>query len=565
MARLVASVGGGCEEGVSPRFVPSLDVSGGGVLLALPTLLAVGLLRATEVYFALPRGYYGMNSIFLLLGFLSLARVPSLEALRYYAPGEWGKLLGLDRAPEVRTLREKVKILSEQGQPVPWSAALCREWLEGSPTEAQTLYVDGHVRVYHGQQTRLPRHYVARQRLCLRASVDYWANAMDGQPFFVVHQDVDPGLVWVLENEIIPRLEREVPNQPTPEALAANPLLHRFTVVFDREGYSPAMMRDLRQSRIACLTYRKWPGDDWPAEEFAEHEVSLIGGETVTMCLAERGVFLGGVVWVREFRRLSESRHQTAIVTTNYQGEMAQLSAAMFARWSQENFFAYMRKHYGLDRIITYDTERIADTTRVVNPEYRRLDGEVRKKVARLTRVTAKFGSMGLDGDIDPARVAKYERKKAELQEEAEHLRGEVEELKAQRKAVKRHILFGDLPETERFERLAVDSKHMIDTVKMIAYRAETAMAHILREKLTRQDDARALLQCIYTTEADLLPDETQGTLTVCLHHMATRMQDEAVEHLMEELNATETVYPGTTLRLVFKSVSSQNPRDQEF
>jgi hypothetical protein len=535
-----------------------LDVACGGVLLALPALLAVGLLRNTERHFSLPRGFYSLFNIFLLLGFMALSRVKTLERLRYEAPGEWGKLLGLDRAPEVRTLREKVKHLAERGQPIPWSASLCQDWMTEAPSQAQTVYVDGHVRVYHGEQTALPPHYVSRQRLCLRASVDYWINAMDGQPFFVVHQDVDPGLIKVLEAEILPRLERDIPRQPSAEELAADPLLHRFTVVFDREGYSPKLFDRMWQRRVACLTYRKRPGDDWPTEEFSEHEVRLVGGEVTTMRLAERGVFLGDVVWVREFRRLTDSGHQTSIVTTVYHGEMPQLSAAMFARWSQENFFAYMREHYGLDKLISYDTEKVPDTTPVVNPEYRRLDGDIRKKNSRLSRVAAQFGGLGLDGDIDPARVETYERKKAGLQEEAEQLRMEIAALKGKRKTVKRHITFGELPEDAKFERLKVSSKHLIDTVKMVAYRSETAMAHTLKEKMSRQDDARALLRSIYTTEADLFPDEKAGTLTVRLHNMASNSQNAAVAHLCEELNATETIYPGTNLRMIYELVSSR-------
>src|SRR5664279_1359899 len=120
MARLAVSVGLGGEKGVAPEFVPSLDVTGGGVLLALPALLAVGLLRHTDRHFTLPRGYYSLFSIFLLLGFMALSRLKSMEKLRYEAPGEWGKLLGLDRVPEVRTLRVKIKHLAEHGQPMPW-------------------------------------------------------------------------------------------------------------------------------------------------------------------------------------------------------------------------------------------------------------------------------------------------------------------------------------------------------------------------------------------------------------------------------------------------------------
>ncbi len=101
------------------------------------------------------------------------------------------------------------------------------------PGAAAVLYVDGHVRVYYGSTKQLPKHYIARQRLCLSATADYWVNA---KPFFVVSQAVDPGLLQVLERDIAPRLENDVPNQPSADQIEADPLLHRFTVVFDREG-----------------------------------------------------------------------------------------------------------------------------------------------------------------------------------------------------------------------------------------------------------------------------------------------------------------------------------------
>ncbi|MGH8568535.1 MAG: putative transposase, partial [Gammaproteobacteria bacterium] len=403
LERLAASLG---QLGaMAPRFEDALDIPKGGVLLALPALLVCGLLRHAGQYFQLPPGFYGLETIFLLLAFMALARLKSIEALRYCAPGEWGKLLGLDRIPEVRTLRAKLKHLAEQGQAFEWSAALCTEWMAATPEEAAVLYVDGHVRVYHGSQTRLPKHYVARERLCLRATADYWVNAMDGQPFFVVSQAVDPGLLQVLEHEIIPRLERDLPREPTPEELAADPLLHRFTVVFDREGYSPAFIARMKQKRIACLTYHKHPGEDWPVEEFLPTEATLPSGEPVTMKLAERGTFLGGEVWVREIRKLTDTGHQTAILSTDYRSETARLAGAMFSRWSQENFFRYMRQHYSLDSLVDYRTETIPETTRVVNPAYRTLDGQVRKKLGILNRKRAEFGALTLEGEIEPLKV----------------------------------------------------------------------------------------------------------------------------------------------------------------
>ena len=549
--RLAASVGE--LDAVVPDFTPALDVPNGGLLCALPALLAVGLLEGVERYLQLPKGYYGLDSLLLLLAFMALARLDSIEALRYKAPGEWGNLLGLDRVPEVRTLRAKIQRLAQEDAPQQWSAALCERWMAAAPEHSGVLYVDGHVRVYNGHQTKLPRHYVARQRLCLRATTDYWVNAMDGQPFFVVNQAVDPGLIQVIEQEIVPRLDQHLPVPVDPELLDNDPLRHRFTLVFDREGYSPDFLQRMKAQRIACLTYHKFPGEDWPEQAFTPSQVCLPSGEVVTMNLAERGTCLSNRLWVRELRKLTDRGHQTAILCTDYRGEVAPLAMAMFARWSQENFFKYAREHFALDRLTDYRTEVISDPLRVVNPDYRHLDGKVRSLTGKLTRRLAKFAAMSLDEPIEPKHVEPFLQRKAVLQEAIENLQRELEALKAKRKETPHHVSVDELPEEARFRRLSTQSKHLIDTLKMIAYRAETAMANSLREHLKRPDEARRLLRALYTTEADLLPDTEAGTLTVRLHHGANVATNQVIEKLCEELNATETVFPRTNLRLVLK------------
>src|SRR5947209_9159023 len=136
------------------EFQTAWDVPQGGVLLALPALLAQGLLRYSPQMYHLPDGFYGIDTIFLLLAFMALARIRSMEQLRYQAPGEWGKVLGLDRIPEVRTLRAKLQLLCRDlGQAMKWNAQLAKEWIARQNDSELYFYCDGHVRVYHGNQT----------------------------------------------------------------------------------------------------------------------------------------------------------------------------------------------------------------------------------------------------------------------------------------------------------------------------------------------------------------------------------------------------------------------------
>jgi hypothetical protein len=565
MERVAAAMG--ALEVAPIIFEAAQDIPHGGVLLALPALLAVGLLRHSSDLYTLPAGFYALSSIFLLLALMALARIPSLEQLRYVAAGEWGNLLGLDRIPEVRTLRLKVKLLcTEEGRAARWNAALAKDWITQDEQQQQqglAFYVDGHVRVYHGDLTKLPRHYVARERLYMRATVDYWINALDGQPFFYVNKEVDHGLVRELREELVPWLEINAPiSEEQKRRMDADPRVPRFTIVFDREGYSPELALALQKRRIAVLTYHRYPEGDWRLEEFQEQAVKLVSGETVRMKLAERGTYLGKRpgLWVREVRKLAPDGHQVSIVSTNFLGDAASQAAALMARWSQENFFKYMREHFGLDALVERGTEQIPATVTVLNPAWREMDRAVRQKNVELKRCKELQNNVSLDQPLSTLLVLQYEQQQGQLQERIEQLTPVLDQLKAQRKAILRQIPVKDLPEQDRFTRLRMERKHFLDTIKMIAYRAETSMAATVREKLTRSDDARALLRQIYSTEVDLIPDFEAKTLTVRLHHLTQAAHDAALTYLCDELTATETPFPGTDLRLVYKVGSAQIP-----
>ena len=262
---------------------------------------------------------------------------------------------------------------------------------------------------------------------------------------------------------------------------------------------------------------------------------------------------------------MSETGHQTSVVSTEYTSEVGQIAGHMFTRWSQENFFRYMMQHYNIDGLMDYQTVLPDETMKVVNPAYRRLEGEIKSKAGKLSRKHAEFGAISLKEALSSKDIATYERKKGEIKEEIDFLERDLAQLKERRKQTPKHIRLGELPESERFQQLAPARKQFIDTIRMIAYRAETAMTLTVRDCLARADDARSLVREIFRTEADLIPNEEEKTLTVRLHHLTNRLSDEAARYLATQLNATETIYPGTNLRLVYKLVSDDNLPGQEF
>jgi hypothetical protein len=551
---VLASVGKLSEAAL--RFERCDDVPGAGVLCAMPTLLAVGLLRGVREFFCWPKGYYPLESVFVALALMALARVRSLEALRYEPPGEWGKLLGLDRIPEVRTLRAKITQLCQPPQaPAQWGSQLAADWMAANATGAGFYYVDGHVRVYHGEVALRPRVYVAREQLCLRASLDYWVNAMDGQPFFVITQDLNERLIQTLQTRIIPRLRAEAPNQPSDQELQANPWRHRFVVVFDREGYSPKFFKDLLQERIAIISYAKRckATEDWPVAEFTQRTVQLINGEKVTFWMAERGVCLSNGLWVREVRHRDERGHQTAILSTNFIDPLEKVAAALFARWCQENFFRYMMEHYALDRVVEYGAEPIPETSLVVNPKRRSLENQIRQERTRLRQDQAQLSAKTCPAQASEVQVAAFEKQQGQLLDSIRWRETALVQLKEQRSTTPKKVPLKELPEAERFTRLPAASKHFVDTIKMIAYRAETALAGLVSEKLRRPEDVRSLVREVLQSSANLIPNPSKQTLTIQVHPLANHAHNAVLQHLCSQLTETETTYPRTDLRLVFE------------
>ncbi len=561
--RILAALG--MLNGAPTRFEACRDVTFGGVLCSLPGLAQNGLFAHLAECFPRLTGYYTTLQVMVLLAYMALCRIKTAEQLQYQPPGELGKLLGLDRVPEVRCLRKKLAQLSGQDTPEKWAGLLSRDWMEDSPELAGTLYVDGHVRVYHGHQTELPRRYVARQRLCLRGTTDYWVNDALGQPFFVVERAIDHGLLEVLRSDVVPRLLQEVPRQPSKQELQEDPHRARFVIIFDREGYSPVFFKEMwEQHRVACITYHKFPKEDWSEEEFVETQLSLPNGEQVSLRLAERGSWIGDRkkgLWVREVRKLSRSGHQTSLISSAY-GRGLEDAAALFSRWSQENFFRYMMEHFAIDALSEYRTEEITETNRpVVNPRWRELDRHSRSLKSKLTQRQARFAALTIHPESNDKQRTKWEKSKAELLEEIEQLEHELAEVKAKMKETSKHVEWEMLPEEDKFSRLAPSRKQLVDTVKMVAYRAETAMTVIVREHLKREDDARSLLRELFRSEADLLPDTESGVLRVRVHGLANPRSNRAIAHLLNHLNAAEFTYPGTRMRLAYSLVDQpKNP-----
>ncbi len=532
----------------APRFAAAEAVRGAGALCALPALLQHGLLTVGErVYGRLRPGFYGLRTLLLTLALLALLRVRTPEQLASQAPGELGRLLGLDRVPEVKTVRRKLHELAERRQATAFHRGLAEHWLAQDPDTAGFLYVDGHVRPYHGHQHRLPEAHVARRRLCLPATTDFFVNDQRAEPVFLVPAPANDGLLRMLRTQVLPEVRRLV-----------GPA-RRVTVVFDREGWSPTFFAELLRDGFDLLTYRKGQSRRWPPAAFAEVS-GTVAGRAVQYTLAEKRVRLRNGLQLREVRRLTASGHQTAVLTSRTDLSALELAARMFARWQQENFFRYLRHSFALDALVTYAAEPADPARTVPNPARKRLRRALATLQQDLAAQEQAYGAQALtnpEGRRPTMRGFKIAHGKLgqtirRLQARMARLRGRLQRLPAR-------VPIGELQPPATVVRLAPEAKLLTDSLKLTAYRAETSLVRLLGPAYVRtEEEGRALLREVFTSPADLLPDEAAGILRIRPHSLANPRSNRALATLCEALTATETRFPGTTLRLVYEPPAMQ-------
>jgi len=527
-----------------PEFEAAEGVAGAGVLLALPALLHEGLCEVGgEVYGALHNGFFGLRSVLLTFAFMALLRIKTPEQLTEHAPGELGILLGLDRAPEVKTLRRKLREMGMRQLAQTFTQKLTERWAKAEPKELALLYVDGHVRPYHGRKHALPKHHVQQRGRPMPATKDFHVNDRRADPLFFVTAEATAGLLATLDSSLLPEVRRLIGPR------------RRVTIAFDREGWSPELFAKWKDEGFDVLTYRKGKQSRWQSRFFSMAE-GKVGGEKVEYRLAEREVKLTNGLKVREIRRLTDDGHQTAVVTTNDKLPLLAVAHRMFSRWRQENFFRYMRHEFALDHLCTYKVEP-ADPKRIVpHPERARLEKKLKAVRATRTRLLERAFEL-VPGKT--TRIGKRQVDEVELDQLILKRETEARKLSARIAKLPKHVPLQQVLEPNQIVKLEQERKVLVDAIKLTAYRAESALARLVEPFFKRhEDEARKLLKSIFTATADIIPDQRNRRLTVRFHGLASPRATRALGELCVLVNEDAPLYPGSNLRLHFEVPVSQ-------
>ena len=244
--------------------------------------------------------------------------------------------------------------------------------------------------------------------------------------------------------------------------------------------------------------------------------------------------------------------HQTHIVTTRRDLPAAQVAFRMFERWRQENFFKYMRQEFAIDALVQYGAEPDDPQRDVPNPERKKMDKELAAARRELRRLEAEYGAAAVD-NVESKRPTMRGFKIANGKKIGVPLRDaqrQVGKLQTKHKTLPKRVPIGSV--NDEVARLARSRKRLSDGLKMLAYQIETDLAVLVTPHYKRaSDEARPLVTSAMQSGGNL--QLAAGELRVTLAPQSSPHRSRAFAALCAELDATETCFPGTDLRLRFR------------
>ena len=541
-------------EGAAPVFTPGARYPLAGLLLALPPLAGTGLLDcARQVYGRLRNGFYGLEVMLIVLVFMALLREARAEGATRIPPDALGRVLGLDRAPEVKTIRRKLAGLSAAGKAADLQLALARHHAAASPDTLGFLYIDGHTRAYFGKRD-IQKMHVTRLKFPGPATEETWVTGSAGDPLLVVMAKPSSSLAAQIR-DLLPAL-RDITGPGAKPALC-----------FDRGGWSPALFADITDAGFDLLTYRKndtgkdipgLPEDAFSAAAWAGDDgrpLSYDLADTTISLTVSEGEHKGRVLELRQVtRRKPGGTRQVHILTTR---PAAALPAAaviyrMTSRWREENYFRYGRAHFALDAHDTYAVTPEDPGRMVPNPAKKTAAAAVSTAKKDLAQAEAAR-QRKLDALRQPApgtAVVITNQALARLDAPVDAARRDLAATQAAARAIPAKIPLAE--HNPDMVKLDTETKLITHAIRMAACNAETILARALNSCYARAgDEAYALIREALHASGDITIHGS--TLHIRLDPLSAPRRTRALAALCEQLTATTTRYPGTRLVLHYE------------
>jgi hypothetical protein len=221
----------------------------------------------------------------------------------------------------------------------------------------------------------------------------------------------------------------------------------------------------------------------------------------------------------------------------------------MFERWRQENFFKDLCEEYALDALADHAVVPDDPAREVPNPAWAAADAKLRQAQAHVNRLQAEYGLEALTSLERQRRTMRgFKIAKGKLGLEIWDALQQLMRLETRRDKLPRRVPV-QAAISDPMVKLAPERKHLTNLIKMVAYQAESDLFRMVAPHYRRvNDEGRTLIQSALANPADI--EVTDQELRLTLAPMSSAHRTRAIAQPCEELNKSDTVFPGSNLRL---------------
>ena len=359
----------GLIDDADPYFASTKHLENAGSLLAVALLSQENYFSIIDkVYKTIGPAFYGLRNIFMILFLMAVTRKKNADTLGKGAPDKLGRLAGLDRSPCTKILRGKIEQLAFREKGFELMSSIGKNHIEQASTNLDIiLYTDGHVKRYYGSK-KLGKTFSTSSNRVVKGSTDYWLNLGDGTPLLCIPTEFNDSMF-----SILPKVIKDAKN------ICSN---KRITIVFDRGGSSAYIYEKLIKLDVDFIAYNKTPKTI--SDTLFKKEKVILNGKEYEYLPYDRNIDLdiyeknsrgaykntNRKINVREVIVKRNDGKQTAVLTNRKDLSNIQVPSIIFNRWTQENFFKYLKANYGLDALSTYKTIKVSEDIDHPNPEY---------------------------------------------------------------------------------------------------------------------------------------------------------------------------------------------------
>lgn len=542
-------------------FAPEENVPWAGVMMAAVILSDSSFLGlAKRTYGSIGPAFYGLRTTMMTYVMMALLRIFRIEDVRDSDPRKLGRVLGLDRVAEVKTLRRKWHKLCKAEKALELMEAVGRSRVEQFDQPPEVIMVDGHLGIYTGKE-KIGKVFSTCANQIVKGYTDNWIHLPGGAPLLMLSCPFNEGLSQGLQDAI----------EKSRALIGCNSL----TCVFDRGGWSTELWEKILEGGNHVMSYRKGSFDLWDSEAFEERPITINGKDyafapsmrDTQIPVYEKEVSQKGckikyrkttrMLKLKEVRILRPDKGQTSILTSRTDLTAEQIASVQLARWGdQENQFKYMIREFDLDALWMYGTDPIDPEVDHPHPQYTRLEAQLRKLIAQRKTFLNRIWSALPDAAQSENDEQTYERIVQWLQTTNSEKFETLNIIETNIARVREELEKTPARESVSaagFEQLKPESRRLSNVIKSVACDVEGVLAEMVVPHYKNADnEKRSLIAAALKTAGSLRLEP--GALIVRLDPQSAPVRTRAVDAVCRQLNDYKARFPGSNRIIRFET-----------